>query len=67
MLSPKIVGSDDTRRSISPWATRTVIQPSCGRRRSAMSIRDMTFTRERMAGSICFGGMMASWSTPSMR
>ena len=67
MLSPKIVGRDDTRRSISRSASVAVIRPSWGRRRSAMSSCAMIFTRERMAASMGLGGAIMSWSTPSIR
>ena len=67
IFSPKIVGSDETRRSISRFWNFTESRPSWGSRRSAMSRFDMILTRERMAGSICFGGFIMSWSTPSIR
>ena len=67
IFSPKVVGSDETRRSISRFWNFTESRPSWGSRRSAMSRFDMILTRERMAGSICFGGFIMSWSTPSIR
>ncbi len=66
-LSPCIVGIVETRRSISlPWM-RSLMRPSCGRRRSAMSSEAMIFTREITAADRRRGGDSVSCSTPSMR
>ena len=43
--SPAGVGSVATRRSIPRPFTTMLIRPSCGRRRSAMSISAMILTR----------------------
>ena len=67
VFSPKIVGSVETRKSISRWLKRSLIRPSCGRRRSAMSRLAMILTREVSAASRRFGGVMISCRTPSTR
>ena len=67
-FSPNSVGSTETRNSISRRPdSLSLMRPSCGSRRSATSIWDMTFTREAMAFWYFFGG--AGWLciTPSMR
>ena len=46
MLSPGIVGTDDTRISTSRLATRILMRPSWGKRRSAMLRSAITLTRE---------------------
>ncbi len=55
MLSPFTVGIVETRTSIAPATVVRLMRPSCGRRRSAMSMWAITFRRE----------MMALWSTRS--
>ena len=62
-----MVGSVETRKSISRWWYLSLMRPSCGSRRSAMSRFAMIFTREVSAASSRFGGPMISCSTPSMR
>ena len=49
--SPKLVGTVLTRRSISRWPSRTLHRPSCGIRRSAMSIPAITLIRETIRGN----------------
>jgi hypothetical protein len=49
------VGTVLMRTSTSPWPTRSEARPSCGRRRSAMSIFPMTLTRLTMASCTFFG------------
>ena len=66
-LSPNIVGSTLTRRSIGWLLTFSSMRPSCGMRRSAMSRLAMTLMRELMAGAMWLGGGIISYSTPSMR
>ena len=65
--SPCIVGTVDTRRSISFPCTRSRMRPSCGSRRSAMSRLAMIFTREITAAEKRRGGDSTSCSTPSIR
>ncbi len=65
--SPCIVGTVDTRRSISLPCTRRRMRPSCGSLRSAMSRFAMIFTREITAAEKRRGGDSTSCSTPSMR
>ena len=60
-FSPKIVGSTETRKSISwPPPSFSLMRPSCGRRRSAMSSDAMTLMREVMAFFSFSGGCMIS-------
>jgi hypothetical protein len=66
-LSPCIVGMVETRRSISLPETLSLMRPSCGRRRSAMSSEAMIFTREITAAERRRGGDSTSCSTPSIR
>jgi hypothetical protein len=49
MRSPVVVGTVEMRTSTSPSPMRIVARPSCGRRRSAMSILPMTLTRLTIA------------------
>ena len=65
--SPCAVGTVLTRRSSSLPCTRSMIRPSCGRRRSAMLSLAMIFTREMTAAVRLAGGLSPSSSTPSMR
>src|SRR5450756_2227753 len=66
-FSPQTVGKVATRRSIfRPWWV-TDMRPSCGFRRSAMSISLRIFTREITPAWICFGDRWTSLSTPSIR
>ncbi len=68
IFSPKSVGSTDTRKSISrPLPIFSLMRPSCGRRRSAMSSEDMILIRDEIAFFILRGGRISSLSTPSMR
>ena len=68
IFSPKIVGSTETRKSMSwPGPNLSLMRPSCGRRRSAMSSCAMTLMREVMAFFSFSGGFMISSSTPSTR
>ena len=65
--SPCIVGTVDTRRSISLPCTRSRMRPSCGSRRSAMSRLAMILIREITGADSRFGGDSTSCSTPSIR
>ena len=66
-FSPKIVGSVDTRKSMTFCPTFSLMRPSCGTRRSAMLSADMILKREMSAAFIFSGGFMISMSAPSMR
>ncbi len=66
-FSPKIVGSVLTRRSIFLSPTFSLMRPSCGMRRSAMSSSAMILSRLMMAFFILKGGSIIGTSTPSMR
>ncbi len=67
MLSPKAVGSVDTRRSITFWPTLILIRPSCGTRFSAMLTFDISLIRDTMDGCKRLGGFSTSCKTPSIR
>jgi hypothetical protein len=62
-----LVGTVLTRRSSSLPCTRSMMRPSCGRRRSAMLSLAMILTREITAAVELAGGDSTSCSTPSMR
>ena len=66
-FSPHTVGRVATRRSIMrpPWLTDS--RPSCGLRRSAMSMSAMIFRREMTPFWMFFGARCISCITPSMR
>ena len=68
IFSPHTVGRQLTRagRSCGPRDT-TESRPSCGMRRSAMSMSLMIFSREMTADWISLGAGAISLSTPSMR
>ncbi len=66
-LSPNSVGMVETRKSISRSAILSLMRPSWGSRRSAMSSLAMILTREMMAACSRRGGESTSWSTPSIR
>ncbi len=51
-LSPNMVGSTLTRKSIGWLLTDNSMRPSCGMRRSAMSRFAMTLMRELIAGAM---------------
>ena len=55
----------ETRKSTSEPRTASLIRPSCGSRRSAMSSRAMILIREVIAAASRDGGASASLSTPS--
>ncbi len=63
IFSPNSVGRQDTRKSIS-FATpvsslkRSLMRPSCGKRFSAMSSRDMILMRDVIASRSFIGGCM---------
>jgi hypothetical protein len=59
-FSPKIVGRLETRRSMVRPRIRSLMRPSCGTRRSAMSSSAMIFSREMMAAFIRNGGDIIS-------
>ena len=63
--SPRWVGSVVTRRSIFLSSTLMLTRPSCGTRFSAMSMSDMSFTRETTPEIIRLGTRAVSCSTPS--
>ena len=64
-FSPCIVGKVDILMSrTAPW-TRSLIRPSCGTLRSAMSIPAMIFMRVTIGRCICLGRMILSSRTPS--
>ena len=69
MLSPLTVGMVETRTSTNPVAVFRLMLPSWGNRRSAISMRAMTFKREMMADwrTRNWGGTATSWRMPSMR
>ena len=64
--SPNTVGMTERRMSILRLPTRTVVWPSCGEWRLAMSSSVMTLSRELIAGASESGGWKASTSMPSM-
>ncbi len=66
-FSPHTVGSVATRRSIirPPWLTER--RPSCGLRRSAMSMSAMILSREMTPFWMFLGARCISCITPSMR
>ncbi len=66
-FSPYTVGRLDTRRSIFLFAAFTEIRPSCGSRRSAMSMSAMIFRRLTTPAWIFRDWLVISCSTPSMR
>src|SRR5664280_743897 len=67
IFSPHTVGSVATRRSIFLPLVFTDIRPSCGTRRSAMSMSDMILSRETTPAWILFGERITSCRTPSIR
>ena len=67
IFSPHTVGRQLTRRSILRPRDTTDSRPSCGMRRSAMSMSLMIFSREITADWISLGAGAISFSTPSMR
>ncbi len=68
IFSPQIVGRTETRKSISlPLPIFSLMRPSCGRRRSAMSSEAMILRRLERAFFSFSGGCISSISTPSMR
>jgi len=60
IFSPKIVGSEFTRRSMVRLMTLILMRPSCGTRRSAMSRSAMILSREVMAALNLYGGAIIS-------
>ena len=67
MFSPWMVGSDETRKSISRPETDSEIRPSCGARLSAMFIDAITFSRTAIAAQWSRCRLRIWRSTPSMR
>ncbi len=67
IVSPKIVGTVDTRMSILPLVPENSICPSCGTNRSAMFILAIILTRETIAACSRLGEEDFSINTPSMR
>ena len=66
-VSPCIVGIDETRVSASCRSRRMRPRPSCGLRRSEMSMPDRILMREISGPWIGLGTMVISRSSPSMR
>ena len=67
-FSPKSVGRTETRKSMSRFLpSLSLMRPSCGRRRSAMSSFAMILMREMIALRIVSGRPIALRSTPSRR
>ncbi|MOA15864.1 hypothetical protein D3C78_1360470 [compost metagenome] len=68
IFSPHRVGSVLTRKSIAlVLETLSLIRPSCGLRRSEMSMEDITFRRAAMRLASCRGGLATSKRMPSVR
>ncbi len=68
IFSPNSVGSTETRKSISlPRPIFSLMRPSCGSRRSAMSRWAMILMRLVSAAFSFSGGDISSYSTPSTR
>ena len=66
-VSPCIVGMDETRVSASCRSRRMRPRPSCGLRRSEMSMPERILTREISGPWIGLGTTVTSRSSPSMR
>ncbi len=66
-LSPKMVGRQETRRSISLPPMVSFILPSWGSLLSAILRSAMILSREIIAAWRCFGGGAISYNTPSTR
>ena len=68
-VSPKLVGSTEMRRSRSSPSSPTLMRPSCGSLRSAMSSCAITLIRETTAwwSRTRSAGVETSYMTPSMR
>ena len=68
IFSPNSVGRTETRKSISRLLPiLSLMRPSCGSRRSAMSSDAMILRREVIALRSLSGGRISSWRMPSMR
>ena len=68
IFSPQRVGSVLTRKSIALFLEIFIfIRPSCGIRRSEISICDITFRRAAILPAKLIGGWETSLSTPSVR
>ena len=67
IFSPKAVGSEETRSSISRPSRSVLMRPSCGRRFSEMSMRESIFTRLTSGACTPAGSVWTECSTPSMR
>ena len=67
MFSPKVVGSDETRKSTALPETESEIRPSCGARLSAMFIDAITLSRTAIAAQWSRWRLRIWRSTPSMR
>ena len=65
--SPCTPGSADTRISISCPPTRVDIRPSCGSLRSAISIPEISFSRDATASNRSRGSCRRRCKTPSIR
>ena len=68
IFSPNRVGQVFTRKSMARFLDRCILmRPSWGTRRSAMSMRLITFRRAAILGASAMGGWATSCSTPSWR
>ena len=67
IFSPNCVGSVETRRSIRRPSVLSWLRPSCGFRRSEMSMPDMILSREMVASLSALGILRTSCSSPSTR
>ncbi|MOA30302.1 hypothetical protein D3C78_1513820 [compost metagenome] len=68
IFSPHRVGQVLTRKSMALLAEIfSLIRPSCGLRRSEISMADITFRRAAMRLASCSGGLATSKRMPSVR
>ena len=67
-FSPHRVGQVLTRKSMALLRESfSLMRPSWGTRRSETSRRAMTLMRAAIFPASAIGGLLVSWSTPSMR
>ncbi len=67
MDSPCTPGNAEARTSMAWPLARTLRRPSCGKRRSAMSMPEISFRREATALKRSRGNCSRAYSTPSIR
>ncbi len=67
MVSPSMVGIDETRTLTSFFSILSVKRPSCGSRMTVMSMLARIFILAMMGSNRPFGGEGTSWSFPSIR